>query len=153
MKPTLEHYQSLPYSRRAEGIHEDDEPFHWVVWIDELPGCKTDGATYEEAMVNLNAAFDEYIEAMLEFGSHIPTPKEIHGTPRVFEVTRDQASQILVIDSEAVAETNLQRWMPEKDQMEQVSAVEGAGTVEVDLQQWQHDAEGTKTRMVVAASR
>ena len=74
---TLEYYyRSLPYSRQAEGIHEDGPPY-WVAWVEELPGCKTDGATFAEAMANLDAAFDDYIEAKLEFGSGIPVPSTV----------------------------------------------------------------------------
>ena len=126
-KKTLEYYQALPYSHRAEGVHEDGASPYWIAWIDELPGCKTDGSTYAEAMANLDAAFDDYIEAMLEFDSHIPTPKEIHGTPRVSEVAADEIVQILVI--------------------------EGDSTAEASLQQWVQDAEGTTTRMVAATHR
>ena len=90
MKGTLDFYRALPYSRRAEGIHDDDGPPYWVVWIDELPGCKTDGATYWEAMLNLDAAFDDYIKAMLESGSRIPVPNEESRRYVVRDVTRDQ---------------------------------------------------------------
>ena len=75
MKRTLKDYQALPYSRRAERIHEDDGSSYWVAWIHELPGCKTDGATQAKAMLNLDAAFDDYIEAMIEFEADIPVPK------------------------------------------------------------------------------
>ena len=75
MKRTLKDYQALPYSRRAERIHEDDGSSYWVAWIHELPGCKTDGATQAKAMLNLDTAFDDYIEAMIEFEADIPVPK------------------------------------------------------------------------------
>ena len=90
MKKTLEYYRSLPYSRRAEGVHEGGERPYWVVWIEELSGCKTDGATFAEAMVNLDAAFDDYIEAKLEFGSEIPLPTKAQ--PEVSEVRLDEIS-------------------------------------------------------------
>ena len=86
MELTLAHYRTLPYSRRAEGFHEAGADRYWVVWIDELPGCKTDGATYEEAMANLDVAFDDYIEAMLEFGTEIAVPKKLSETATVHEV-------------------------------------------------------------------
>ncbi|MCE2439614.1 MAG: type II toxin-antitoxin system HicB family antitoxin [Candidatus Latescibacteria bacterium] len=89
MKRKLDYYKALPYSRRAEGIHDDGRPY-WVVWIDELPGCKTDGATIWEAMLNLDAAFDDYIKAMLEFGSRIPVPNENNRRYAVSDITRDQ---------------------------------------------------------------
>ena len=77
MKRTLKDYQALPYSRRAERIHEDDGSSYWVAWIHELPGCKTDGATQAKAMLNLDTAFDDYIEAMIEFEADIPVPKSL----------------------------------------------------------------------------
>ena len=36
MKRILKDYQALPYSRRAERIHEDDGSSYWVAWIHEL---------------------------------------------------------------------------------------------------------------------
>ena len=69
-KRTLEYYKALPYSRRSEGFYSESPPY-WTAWIEELPGCKTDGETQAEALFNLDAAFDDYIEAMLEFGSDI----------------------------------------------------------------------------------
>lgn len=90
MKRKLDYYRALPYSRRAEGIHDDDGAPYWIAWIDELPGCKTDGQTYWEAMLNLDAAFDDYIEAMLDFGSLIPVPNENKRRFAVRDITRDQ---------------------------------------------------------------
>ncbi len=89
MKRKLDYYRALPYSRRAEGIHDDGSPY-WIAWIEELPGCKTDGATYWEAMLNLDAAFDDYIRAMLDFGSRIPVPNENNRRYAVSDITRDQ---------------------------------------------------------------
>lgn len=90
MKRTLDYYRALPYSRRAEGIHDDNGSPYWIAWIEELPGCKTDGATYWEAMLNLDSAFDDYIRAMMEFGSRIPVPNEHNRRYVVGEITRDQ---------------------------------------------------------------
>lgn len=90
MKRKLDYYRALPYSRRAEGIHDDDGAPYWIAWIEELPGCKTDGATYWEAMLNLDSAFDDFIRAMLEFGSRIPLPNEHSRRYVVSEITRDQ---------------------------------------------------------------
>ena len=81
MERTLKDYQALPYSRRAERIHEDDGSSYWVAWIHELLGCKTDGATQSKAMLNLGAAFDDYIEAMIEFEADIPVPKRLSENP------------------------------------------------------------------------
>jgi predicted RNase H-like HicB family nuclease len=35
----------------------------WAVWCDGLPGCCSQGATREEAMVNIREAIAEYLAA------------------------------------------------------------------------------------------
>lgn len=85
----LEDYRALPYTRRAEGVQEEADRPYWVAWIEELPGCKTDGETYAEAMANLDAAFDDYVEAKLEWGADIPLPARVpqpwpESAPRVY---------------------------------------------------------------------
>ena len=77
MARDLNYYRALPYTRRAEKRQEDSEHY-WIAWIDELPGCKTDGSTCVEAMANLDVAFDDYIEAKMEFKSEIPLPAKLH---------------------------------------------------------------------------
>jgi len=77
MEKNLEYYRALPYTRRAEALYEGDGPPYWVAWVEELQGCKTDGQTSLDAMANLDNAFDEYVEAMLEFGSEVPIPSRI----------------------------------------------------------------------------
>ena len=99
MGQTLDFYKSLPYSRRAEGIREGEGRPYWVAWIEELPGCKTDGATYAEAMLNLDSAFDDYIEAMLEFESEIPLPTKVN--TEVAEITVGGLQQELSIEFSA----------------------------------------------------
>ena len=76
MARDLNYYRALPYTRRAEKRQEDSEHY-WIAWIDELPGCKTDGSTCVEAMANLDVAFDDYIEAKMEFKSEIPLPEKL----------------------------------------------------------------------------
>ena len=103
MELTLDYYRALPYSRRAEGLQEAGADRYWVAWIEELPGCKTDGATYEEAMANLDVAFDDYIEAMLEFGTKIAVPKKLSETVTVREISTSE--NILYGPIAEVAET------------------------------------------------
>ena len=85
----LAYYQGLPYSRHSEAIHGEEGGPYWIAWIEELPGCKTDGETHIEAMANLDVAFDDYIEAMLKFGSEIQEPRspEIRPEELVLEVS------------------------------------------------------------------
>jgi predicted RNase H-like HicB family nuclease len=44
----------------------------------ELPGCKSQGSTVEEAMVNLAQARIDYIYSLLEDGLDVPEPKAIN---------------------------------------------------------------------------
>ena len=85
----LAYYQGLPYSRHAEAIHGEEGGPYWIAWVEELPGCKTDGENRIEAMANLDVAFDDYIEAMLKFGSEIQEPHrpEIRPEELVLEVS------------------------------------------------------------------
>jgi predicted RNase H-like HicB family nuclease len=43
----------------------------------ELPGCKSQGATIEEALSNLNEARSDYIYSLLEDGLPVPDPAPI----------------------------------------------------------------------------
>ena len=43
---------------------ESDEG--WAVWCDSLPGCCSQGATKEEALVNVREAITEYLAAKAE---------------------------------------------------------------------------------------
>lgn len=50
-----------------------DETF--VVEVPELPGCMTDGATYEEAVANAQVVVQEWIDTAKSIGRPIPDPK------------------------------------------------------------------------------
>lgn len=52
---------------------EDDEAY--IVEVPELPGCMTDGRTYEEAIKNSLTVIREWIETAKELGREIPEPK------------------------------------------------------------------------------
>ena len=52
---------------------EDDNAF--IVEVPELPGCMADGATYEEALANVQVIIDEWIATARELGRPIPEPK------------------------------------------------------------------------------
>lgn len=50
-----------------------DESF--IVEVPELPGCMADGATYEEAVANVQVVVQEWIDTAQSLGRPIPEPK------------------------------------------------------------------------------
>ena len=51
----------------------EDQAF--VAEVPELPGCAADGATYQEALANVEVVIQEWIETAKELGRPIPEPK------------------------------------------------------------------------------
>ena len=47
----------------------------YIVEAPELPGCMSDGETYEEALRNIQLIISEWIETAKELGREIPEPK------------------------------------------------------------------------------
>lgn len=52
--------------------HEDRA---FVAEVPELPGCASDGPTYEAALANVKVVIDEWIETAQETGRSIPEPR------------------------------------------------------------------------------
>jgi predicted RNase H-like HicB family nuclease len=51
----------------------DDQAF--IAEVPELPGCAADGATYGEAVSNVEVVIREWIETAMELGRPIPEPR------------------------------------------------------------------------------
>ncbi len=51
----------------------EDEAF--IAEVPELPGCAADGATYQDALANVEVIIKEWIETAREEGRPIPEPK------------------------------------------------------------------------------
>ncbi len=51
----------------------EDEAF--IAEVPELAGCAADGATYAEALANVDVIIREWIETAKELGRPIPEPK------------------------------------------------------------------------------
>ena len=51
----------------------EDQAF--IAEVPELPGCAADGATYREALDNVELVIKEWIETAIEAGRKIPAPK------------------------------------------------------------------------------
>ncbi len=52
---------------------EEDQAF--IAEVPELPGCMADGATYQEALANVEVIVKEWLETARELGRPIPEPK------------------------------------------------------------------------------
>jgi predicted RNase H-like HicB family nuclease len=47
----------------------------FIAEVPELPGCAADGATYQEALANVEVVIQEWIETARELGRPIPEPR------------------------------------------------------------------------------
>jgi predicted RNase H-like HicB family nuclease len=52
---------------------QDGQAF--IAEVPELPGCAADGATYQEALANVEVVIQEWIETAQELGRPIPAPR------------------------------------------------------------------------------
>ncbi len=52
---------------------DDDQAF--IAEVPELPGCASDGKTYQEALSNVEVIIREWIETAKQLGRPIPSPK------------------------------------------------------------------------------
>jgi predicted RNase H-like HicB family nuclease len=52
---------------------EEDQAF--IAEVPELAGCAADGATYQEALANVEVIIREWLETAGELGRPIPQPK------------------------------------------------------------------------------
>ena len=56
-------------------IYWSTEDQSFIAEIPELPGCMSDGGTYQETLKNAEIAIGEWIETARELGRPIPEPK------------------------------------------------------------------------------
>lgn len=68
MIPEAEHYTMI--------IKWSDEDQAYIVTVPELPGCKTHGATYEEAVSQGKDAIESWIMDALADNEPIPLPQK-----------------------------------------------------------------------------
>ena len=52
---------------------EQDQAF--IAEVPELPDCAADGATYQEAVANVEVVIREWIETAVELGRPVPEPR------------------------------------------------------------------------------
>jgi predicted RNase H-like HicB family nuclease len=56
-------------------VYWSEEDNAYVVEVPELPGCMTDGQTYQEAITNAEAVIQEWLQTAQELGRSIPVPR------------------------------------------------------------------------------
>lgn len=56
-------------------IYWSDEDKAYIAEVPELPGCASDGSTYQEALSHVEVIIQEWIETAKESGRPIPEPK------------------------------------------------------------------------------
>lgn len=65
----------MPEFRYEVIIYWSDEDQSFIAEVPELPGCAADGATYAEAVANVEIVVREWIETAQELGRPVPEPK------------------------------------------------------------------------------
>ena len=56
-------------------LYWSGEDAAFIAEVPELPGCAADGATYQDALANLEVIVREWIEVAKDEGRLIPEPK------------------------------------------------------------------------------
>jgi antitoxin HicB len=74
---TLEEYMRAPYHITMIRDETEDGTIGWVVWVEELPGCISQGETPEEATQMIREAMELWLETSIEDGDPIPEPRPI----------------------------------------------------------------------------
>jgi len=56
-------------------VYWSEEDQAYLAEVPELPGCMADGASYEEALKNVQVIISEWIETAKAEGREIPAPR------------------------------------------------------------------------------
>ena len=56
-------------------IYWSDRDQSYIAEVPELAGCKSNGSTYQDALMNVEIIIDEWIETATSLGRTIPIPK------------------------------------------------------------------------------
>jgi len=57
---------------RYKVILEPEDEGGYAVWVPALPGCVSQGETFEEAVTNIREAIQCYLESCIKHGEPIP---------------------------------------------------------------------------------
>jgi predicted RNase H-like HicB family nuclease len=67
---------SNKYEHYSMIVQWSEEDQAYIVTVPELPGCKTHGATYEEAVKRGQEAIESWINASIAWGDPVPPPNQ-----------------------------------------------------------------------------
>lgn len=67
-------YPESSYAARLVPEPTTDGRMVYSAWYEELPGCESQGETWEEARHNLTEAFDLYVTDLMRRGLAVPPP-------------------------------------------------------------------------------
>ena len=67
--------EQTQYKHYSMIIKWSDADQAYIVTVPELPGCRTHGATYEEAVKQGQEAIEGWIEDALAWGDPVPAPQ------------------------------------------------------------------------------
>ncbi len=71
----VEEYMRLPYHISMVRDESGNGAPAWVVWVDELPGCVSQGSTPSDALEMIDDAMRTWLEVALGHGDTIPEPR------------------------------------------------------------------------------
>lgn len=66
---------SSQYTHYSMNIQWDEDDEIYIVTVPELPGCRTHGKTYEEAIQQAQDAIESWIMVAQEQGRPVPLPR------------------------------------------------------------------------------
>ena len=75
MMRTVDDYMAMPYHLGMVLDSSGDDDPAWVTWVEELPGCISQGDTPDDAALMIREAMALWLETALEFGDLIPEPR------------------------------------------------------------------------------
>ncbi|CAA9348845.1 MAG: hypothetical protein AVDCRST_MAG68-3457 [uncultured Gemmatimonadetes bacterium] len=75
LKYSLQESRVQPEFRYEVIIYWSDEDQSFLAEVPELPGCAADGATYAEAISNVEIIIRQWIETAEVLGRPVPQPK------------------------------------------------------------------------------
>jgi predicted RNase H-like HicB family nuclease len=74
-KMNLNEYMKLPYNIIIRHVQDASGEYYFATVL-ELDGCMSDGATFDEAYVNIKEAMEGWIETKLQHGYPVPEPAD-----------------------------------------------------------------------------